>query len=100
MTRKPRNLAVAIAFAIGFAATSLLFAPNASSEPIPNGCTADYSVANEVTVNCGPGAGSGTHAFIRCRDLGGVAHTRIGIPIGPDGGASRAVCATDETGPA
>jgi hypothetical protein len=100
MTRKVRNCVVAVAFAIGFVGTSLVLASNASAEPIPNGCTADYSIANEMTVNCSPGAGSGTHASIRCRDLGGVPHTRIGIPIGPEGGASRAVCATDETGPA
>lgn len=64
------------------------------------GCTTDDSVSNQVTLACNPGSGNGTHAFIRCRDAGGLLHTRIGSPIGPDGGSSRAVCATGESGPA
>ncbi|MBF6330897.1 hypothetical protein [Nocardia transvalensis] len=89
------------ASALGVIASSVaIAATSASSEPIPSGCSADYSVPNQVTVTCEPGAGNGTHAFIRCRDLGGLPHTRIGAPIGPDGGVSQAVCATDETGPA
>ncbi|WP_068002081.1 hypothetical protein [Nocardia pseudobrasiliensis] len=69
----------------------------ALAEPLPSGCNADYSVPDQITLECAPGAGAGTHAYIRCRDLGGLQHVRIGTPIGPDGGSSRAICATGET---
>ncbi len=72
---------------------------DASAEPPPAGCGSDYSVPHQVTVTCEPGAGVGQHACIRCRDLGGVLHTRIGTTIGTNGGWSRAVCASGESGP-
>ncbi|MBF6331969.1 hypothetical protein IU452_26030 [Nocardia transvalensis] len=66
----------------------------------PDGCTFDTSVPNAATLACAPGSGVGQHAFIRCRDTGGVLHTRVGITLGTEGGSSRAVCADGETGPA
>ncbi|WP_216676374.1 hypothetical protein [Nocardia terpenica] len=99
MTRTNRCSAFATAFAVSIAGATIL-ATTASSEPTPPGCTTDDSVSNQVTLACNPGSGNGTHAFIRCRDAGGLLHTRIGSPIGPDGGSSRAVCATGESGPA
>lgn len=65
----------------------------------PAGCTTDTSVANQLTLRCEPGAGRGEHAYIRCRDLLGMPHTHIGLPIGNTGGSSTAVCAPYENGP-
>ncbi|MFI5776737.1 hypothetical protein [Nocardia sp. NPDC051570] len=67
--------------------------------PPPDGCNSDYAVPNQITITCEPGAGTGQHAYIRCRDIGGILHTRIGTTIGATGGWSRAVCATGESGP-
>ncbi|QIS10527.1 hypothetical protein [Nocardia arthritidis] len=78
----------------------LIAAPSAVADPEIPGCSSDYSVSNEMTMKCEPGSGQGQHAFIRCRDLVGIAHTHIGPTIGSDGGWSRAVCAPGENGPA
>ncbi|WP_159080298.1 hypothetical protein [Nocardia suismassiliense] len=71
----------------------------AAADPPPAGCSSDYAVPNQLTITCEPGAGVGQHAYIRCRDIGGVLHTRIGTTVGANGGWSRAVCATGEYGP-
>ncbi|WP_067545934.1 hypothetical protein [Nocardia crassostreae] len=79
---------------------AVLGAPvEAAAEPATE-CVTDDSVPNEITLSCPPGAGAGQHAFIRCRDIGGLAHTRIGPALGAEGGVSRANCAARETGPA
>lgn len=90
---------------IGVLACGLLIAisspalPAAGADPIPDGCQADYSVPNQLTTTCAPGAGVGQHAYIRCADLAGIRHTHIGVTIGREGGGSTAVCAAGETGP-
>ncbi|MFI6998740.1 hypothetical protein [Nocardia sp. NPDC050175] len=76
-----------------------LVASPAIADPPPAGCTSDYAVPNQLTITCEPGAGVGQHAYIRCRDIGGILHTRIGTTVGENGGWSRAVCATGESGP-
>ncbi|MEV6773072.1 hypothetical protein AB0N05_31005 [Nocardia sp. NPDC051030] len=73
--------------------------PAATAEPAPAECVTDTSVPNQVTVTCPPGAGAGQHAFIRCSDIGGIPHTRIGPTLSEEGGVSQANCATGETGP-
>lgn len=60
------------------------------------GCTSDTSVADQLTVRCAPGSGTGRHAFIRCRDPLGIPHTHIGATIGEQGGRSTAMCAPSE----
>lgn len=74
-------------------------AGSAAAEPETPGCSSDYSVPNEVTMRCAPGAGTGEHAYIRCRDVVGILHTHIGETIRAEGGGSRAVCAPGENGP-
>ncbi|MFJ4657667.1 hypothetical protein ACIP5Y_40930 [Nocardia sp. NPDC088792] len=74
--------------------------PMASADPAPDGCVIDTTVPNQATLTCPPGAGHGQHAFISCRDIGGLLHTRIGPTLGADGGVSQANCAYGETGPA
>lgn len=78
---------------------SAFVAGSAAADPPPSGCTSDYAVPNQLTITCEPGAGVGQHAYIRCRDIGGILHTRIGTTVGSNGGWSRAVCATGESGP-
>lgn len=76
-----------------------LVVPTAAADPAPAECVTDLSVPDRITLTCPPGAGSGQHAFIRCRDLGGLLHTRIGPTLGAEGGVSQADCAIGETGP-
>ncbi|MCM6775376.1 hypothetical protein NDR87_16140 [Nocardia sp. CDC159] len=80
--------------------SSVVVAGSATANPISDGCSYDSSVADQATLTCSPGAGAGAHAFIRCRDIGGLLHTRVGTTLGTEGGVSRAVCADGETGPA
>ncbi|MFE3195321.1 hypothetical protein ACFXHA_40410 [Nocardia sp. NPDC059240] len=71
----------------------------ATAEPAPAECVSDNSVPNRSTLTCPPGTGAGQHAFIRCRDIGGVEHVRIGATLGTEGGVSEADCASGESGP-
>ncbi len=89
------------ACALAIAGPVLVTGPaSAAPEPeVPEGCTVDSAVPNQITLTCQPGSGVGQHAFIRCRDIGGLDHSRIGLTIGTSGGSSRAVCAPGESGP-
>lgn len=72
----------------------------AAADPAPAECVTDNSVPNRSTLTCPPGVGAGLHAYIQCRDIGGILHTRIGATLGAEGGVSEADCASGETGPA
>ncbi|MEC3958824.1 hypothetical protein VMT65_37715 [Nocardia sp. CDC153] len=72
----------------------------AAADPAPAECSTDNSVPNRSTLSCPPGVGEGLHAYIQCRDIGGLLHTRIGTTLGAEGGVSEADCAYGETGPA
>ncbi|RDI68358.1 hypothetical protein [Nocardia pseudobrasiliensis] len=87
---------ICAAFAVAGSAFAM---GSASADPVPEGCSIDHSVPNQVALICEPGAGAGQHAFIRCVDNGGLHHTRIGPTLGAEGGVSRAVCAPGESGP-
>ncbi|MFG1792219.1 hypothetical protein [Nocardia sp. NPDC049149] len=98
MDKIKSSAALAAMFLLSAVCTAVMVGP-ASADPPPAGCSSDYAVPNQLTITCEPGAGVGQHAYIRCRDIGGVLHTRIGTTVGANGGWSRAVCATGESGP-
>ncbi|MFD0000657.1 hypothetical protein [Nocardia sp. NPDC127526] len=99
MTYIGKLTALAVLVVSAFAGAVLETPVEAAAEPA-TGCVTDDSVPDQMTLTCPPGAGAGQHAFIRCRDLGGLPHTRIGPTLGAEGGVSRANCAAGETGPA
>ncbi|MEU7141082.1 hypothetical protein ABZ942_16640 [Nocardia sp. NPDC046473] len=98
MNRNVSCAALAVVY-VSIILCSAFVAGSATADPVPAGCTADNAVPDQLTITCEPGAGVGQHAYIRCRDIGGVLHTRIGTTVGANGGWSRAICATGESGP-